>query len=312
MRRRGSRGLVIVVTGALVLLWAGSVGAVDSAEKCEIAKLKEVAKYGACRFKAQCRSVKVGGAADFTKCDAKYASKWQKVEGVAGGMCPSNGDQAVIQNAVIGHTTDLATLLAGGTLQGCAADLAECQAAAQAQRLKTGQTTCWNVAGAVIPCGGTGQDGELQTGMVRQYIDNGNGTVTDTRTGLIWEKKSNDGGIHDKLTAYTWTNAFSFIQSLNAASFAGYNDWRLPNINELQSIANYSTANPAVSPAFNTGCGPGCTVTHCSCTASSGYWASASLAPSPDCAWITYFDIGYVSYDFKTTAWYVRAVRGGA
>jgi hypothetical protein len=60
--------------------------------------------------------------------------------------------------------------------------------------LKTGQTTAY----------GTGSDGDLQKGTARSYTDNGDGTITDNVTGLMWEKKSDDGGIHDKDNMYTW------------------------------------------------------------------------------------------------------------
>ena len=69
--------------------------------------------------------------------------------------------------------------------------------------LKTGQTLCYNSAGSVISCAGTGQDGELQKGVARSYTDNGDGTITDNTTGLIWEKLTDDGTIHDKDNVYT-------------------------------------------------------------------------------------------------------------
>jgi len=58
----------------------------------------------------------------------------------------------------------------------------------------------------------------------------------------MWEKLSDDGSIHDKDTTYTWANAFATkVAALNAGGgFAGYTDWRVPNVNELQSIVNYA------------------------------------------------------------------------
>src|SRR5207249_5145188 len=61
----------------------------------------------------------------------------------------------------------------------------------------TGQTTCWDSSGNVIPCAGTGQDGDLQKGAPLSYTDNGDGTITDNNTGLMWEKLSMDGSVHD-------------------------------------------------------------------------------------------------------------------
>ena len=88
----------------------------------------------------------------------------------------------------------------------------------------TGQTTCWDSAGAVIPCAGTGQDGDIRAGGALSYTDNGDGTITDNNTKLLWARKSNDGTIHDKDTGYTWFDAFAVhIAGLNTPPcFAGY------------------------------------------------------------------------------------------
>src|SRR5206468_905681 len=96
--------------------------------------------------------------------------------------------------------------------------------------------------GTVIPCAGTGHDGDTLTGAPLAYVDNGDGTVTDVNTGLTWEKQSNgDGSVHDMSNAYTWDQAFlGHVAILNTGTgFAGHTDWRVPNVRELQSIANY-------------------------------------------------------------------------
>ena len=62
----------------------------------------------------------------------------------------------------------------------------------------TGQTTCWDTTGSAIPCAGTGQDGDFGEGAPLAYLDNGDGTVTDVNTGLVWEKLSHDGSVHDE------------------------------------------------------------------------------------------------------------------
>jgi hypothetical protein len=197
---------------------------------------------------------------------------------------------------------------------GCVFDTSGCACAASAPSFPaTGQTTCYSLSGSVIPCAGTGQDGEIQAGATLAYTDNGDGTITDSNTGLMWEKLSDDGSIHDKDTTYTFTNAFAVkVATLNSGSFAGHTDWRVPNAKELQSIVNYQNVLPAVSSAFNSACTGGCMVTTCSCTVGSRYWTSSALASMASWAWIVAFNNGDVYVDVKTISAYVRAVRGGS
>ena len=172
---------------------------------------------------------------------------------------------------------------------------------------------CSNSSGTAIPCAGTGQDGELQAGAPLSYTDNGDGTITDKNTGLMWEKLSDDGTIHDKDNGYTWNDAFAVhVAGLNAGGgFAGHTDWRLPNFKELVSILDLATYNPPVHPVFNVFCAPGCTVLTCSCTASNYYWSSSSYPFSPSNASCLYFVDGTAITAGKSLFVSVRAVRGG-
>jgi hypothetical protein len=175
------------------------------------------------------------------------------------------------------------------------------------------------------------------TPILSRFVDNSDGTITDTQTGLIWEKKSNDGSIHNWNNLYTWSstgtaadgNAFTvFLAGLNTAPcFAGYCDWRLPTVAgstsyptgqaaELESIlaAQYPncTTTPCVSAVFNNNCTAGCSVANCSCTQASYYWSSTTYQPSPILAWNVFFLGGYVDTNGKSGNGYVRAVRGGS
>jgi len=193
------------------------------------------------------------------------------------------------------------------------------------QLLATGQTTCLGPGGFTIACprtvplcritqcAGSGQDGNLQRGAALAYVDNGNGTITDTNTGLMWEKLSRDGTIHDWSNQYTWDNAFAVkLATLNGGGgFAGHGDWRVPNYKELISIVNLQNVNPAMSAAFNTGCTPGCAVTSCSCTLPGLYWSSSSYADDPNNAWDVDFSLGNANTFPKELHHSVRAVRGG-
>ncbi|MBW8191930.1 DUF1566 domain-containing protein [Neiella marina] len=78
---------------------------------------------------------------------------------------------------------------------------------------------------------------------VNQFVDNHDGTVTDLATGLMWMKQ-------DSGQALDWQQALDYAEDLMVA---GYTDWKLPNIKELQSIVDYSGVYPAIdSSVFNT------------------------------------------------------------
>lgn len=96
----------------------------------------------------------------------------------------------------------------------------------------TGQDKCYDNAGVeIIDCTGTGQDGEYQKGAswdpATRFTDNGDGTVTDCLTGLIWQKSASSGG------SLNWNSALSYCNSLSEG-------WRLPNVLEIASLANYN------------------------------------------------------------------------
>ena len=122
----------------------------------------------------------------------------------------------------------------------------------------TGQIT--PATGTMTQTGATVRDdGFVRAGGALSYQDNGDGTITDLNTGLMWEKKSLlDGSDHDVGLEFPWSSptlatVWDWVDALNATAFAGYTDWRLPNVKELQSIIDYGRANqsnPAVDPAF--------------------------------------------------------------
>ncbi|MCK4814570.1 DUF1566 domain-containing protein, partial [bacterium] len=196
----------------------------------------------------------------------------------------------------------------------------------------TGQTTCYDNS-AAITCPQPGEDfyGQDASFLINppsytKLDANGNAlsddatewvTVRDNVTGLIWEVKTDDGSIHDKDNVYTWydnnpetnggnagtagdeTDTEDFIAALNAASFGGFSDWRLPTVKDLSSIVNSRTYNPAI----NTDYFPN--------TVSSNYWSSTTGANDTNYAWHVYFYSGNVNYVHKSYTYYVRAVRGG-
>jgi hypothetical protein len=166
-----------------------------------------------------------------------------------------------------------------------------------------------------LQIGGPGDSGACQP-IPDTFIDHGDGTITDTRTGLMWEKLSDDGSVHDVDDEFTWADASAVkVASLNSSGgFAGYTDWRLPAVYELVTLLRgASVSNPGVAPSFDSGCTPGCTVLTCSCTDNDFYWTS-SESPS-DNPWRVFFNGiaagsgGGASLGFRSSLEDVRAVR---
>ena len=121
--------------------------------------------------------------------------------------------------------------------------LQEVVLAGTVQLPKTGQTTCYDTNGNVIPCVGTGQDGDIQAGVGwpnPRFAVSGD-CVTDNLTGLMWAKNANlpNGTLN-------WQGALDYVASLNSGSgICGYHDWRLPNVNELESLVHADQSNSA-------------------------------------------------------------------
>jgi hypothetical protein len=166
----------------------------------------------------------------------------------------------------------------------------------------TGQTTCYSATGGVIPCSGTGQDGEFSINPM-SFTNNGNGTVTDNNTGLMWQQNAgNSYNWYQAAGVYHVTYNPNSVNVCGDLALAGYTDWGLPTKKELMSIVDYSVADPG--PKINT--------TYFPNTQSLGYWASPVSARYANYAWWVNFASGHVDYvHFDTGFSYgVRCVRG--
>ena len=123
--------------------------------------------------------------------------------------------------------------------------------------------------------------------MTERFVDNGDGTVTDASTGLMWQRETAPG-------TYTWQEALEHCAGLD---FAGHKDWRLPTVSELVGIVDYGRHGPAIDPVLG--------------AVPSVYWSSSAHVHAPlPAAWIVSFRDGDVGDDsVETTRCFVRAVR---
>ena len=187
----------------------------------------------------------------------------------------------------------------------------------------TGQTTSY----------ATGDDGDLLPGIPwpdPRFSYHGDNQVHDSLTGLVWEIEANRLGNFDNTTDHDclpdsnppagchyikadnttvsgdgmvfWWTAFDYVDSLNTRHYGGRSDWRLPNINELESLVNYQNGNSNLAlPNGNPFLGfqPG------------NYWSSTTYANDPHYAWHVDFSTGYTDYYVKGNVHnYVIAVAG--
>lgn len=176
--------------------------------------------------------------------------------------------------------------------------------------------------------------GNPSNGLVKwlsntRFVDNGDGTVSDTLTGLMWKQKDNLDSVvnlsdpHDADNLYSWSStgtdpdgtAFTdFLAELNncestdgtiiTGGFADHCDWPLPTSAELQTIVKLSAS----------GCGSGSPCideTIFGPTQASGYWSSTTYATLTDFAGRVEFEFGGVGFHVKSDGLSVRAVRGG-
>jgi len=156
--------------------------------------------------------------------------------------------------------------------------------------------------------------------------------VKDNVTGLIWEVKTDDGGLHDKDDSYTWYNTDSaanggaagyadeggytcygydsgdaaafcntqaYVARVNAAGWCGATDWRMPTIKELESLVSFDRYSPAIDTDFFPR------------TNSSNFWSGSPGAYGSNGAWYVYFNNGYSFDDYRDGSGQVRLVRGG-
>jgi hypothetical protein len=122
-----------------------------------------------------------------------------------------------------------------------------------------------------------------------QYINNGDGTITDQTTGLSWQTI--------EVRPRKWEQALAYCEQLE---LGGFTDWRLPTIKEFSSLVNEKQVNPAINTTFFP------------TTRSAPYWTGTTFAKHPGFAWYINFENGLEhNGGYKGRQYHVRAVRGG-
>ncbi len=142
------------------------------------------------------------------------------------------------------------------------------------------------------------------------FTVNGDGTVTDSETGLIWDRctwgqvGANCDATGNAVNNYgasthTWSAALGVAITANTASYKSHNDWRLPNRTELESLVDITR----IDPAIDTSAFPN--------TVLSWYWSSTLYVPAPSGAWGVRFDNGAARASDGGDGGHVRLVRSG-
>ena len=136
------------------------------------------------------------------------------------------------------------------------------------------------------------------------FTDNGDGTVTDPATGLMWDRCAwgqtlNGDNCDGSASGLNWQAALGIAVEANDNNHRSYNDWRLPNRTELESLVDITQSNPAIdSDAFPS-------------TPSDFFWSSTVVTPTPGGAWVVHFLNGTTDAGGQASVSRVRLVRSG-
>ena len=79
----------------------------------------------------------------------------------------------------------------------------------------------------------SGEVGELNLELQKRFIDNGDGTITDLETKLMWKQTDS---FQDTSKWVNWYRAMEYLQELGIEKFASYDDWRMPNLEEAETL----------------------------------------------------------------------------
>jgi hypothetical protein len=162
--------------------------------------------------------------------------------------------------------------------------------------LPTGQKSCFDESGRIIDCYHTGQDGEIQAGLkfTMDRFTKHKETIRDNYTHLTWLE---DANVHKDMM--DWKSAFDLISRMNSEIAYGHNDWRVPNIIELESLTDMEQHSPALSKD------------HPFSDVQEFYWSSTTSTYDMNYAWVLYMIDGAVGVGHKPLSeFYLWPVRG--
>lgn len=367
-----SAGVIAILTCDPMVAQAGPT----PEQKCQAGKNIAAGRLAACLQNAEAKLSTSGDATKYVKakldCSYKFAARWLRLEAAAaraGTTCPDTPlDQSALEGAIQQCSANVASALAGAGLTECTAELAMCVGDLDTctSDLGTCNSTLATLNGDLTACADslTTASGSLDTcngslgtctanldtctanlamchgvcGSSGTFVDNCDGTVTDTATGLMWEKKTTTVGSgqnfadpHDVDNLYTWTasgtpyprtgTAFTdFLSKLNTPPcFAGHCDWRLPSEASLNSpFTGAKELQRILLEPYPCGTEP-CIDAIFGPTATDGaYWSDTTSTNLGDgsgdlcylvCAWEVNFQLGYTSRYSKNNFRHVRAVR---
>ena len=277
---------------------------------------------------ATCNTALQTCGTDLAACDGSLTTCTSEKATCTTSLATAQGDLGTCTANLAASQASLGTCngslaAAQGSLSTCETSLAACLATPTPAPTATPTPTPAPATPTPAPATPTPDVTPTPCAVHAPYTDNGDGTVSDS-CGLIWEKKTNDSGIHYRLNRYSWStgdNSFNgtaktvFLATLNTPPcFAGSCNWRLPTIEELSGRSDGGTATGGIVDLTVPGCGSGapCINAIFGPTREGTYWSSSTNRTNPASAWNVYFNNGNVDDDFKTDGYYVRAVRGGS
>ncbi len=135
----------------------------------------------------------------------------------------------------------------------------------------------------------------------------------DNVTGLVWEVKTDDGGLHDRDNGYRWGGITALangggtyysdwdelVNGSRNATFCGFDDWRVPTIKELETLRSFYRTTPVIDTDFFPN------------TMSRYYWSASAYANGSRFAWVVNFVYGSANGILRSGSYKLRLVRGG-